>query len=513
MSSSAKFGFRPRALDVTRRLPIRIRKCRKRSPKIKRTVATAPTGMEKEEEMESHLQQAILAQKATSAGDSVKNHVIPTPKVTSLRDDEYNRIYPQDRGFQKNKKLIVFNDYVPFFLAQSSYNADSEDEEWLSSRRNINIDDFEHIIEKLEISSQNDIIRPRNARALLSRYDFGLVDDVYDYWLQKRQKAASSKKHPCPRLLSKIYSEISNSSRRDDSKSITNPYIAFRRRLDKVQTRKKQRTELSTYEKLLQINFVMKRSIVLTGIMAQREKLKKVLFDSEFDLFKMKILGLQREKGRKEEKNEEEKLERIEEEIQQQQQPSTSGINDSEFILLKQQQQSSSRRNSSNLDFIKDDKTIQRNIELWNSATLITSTTLSLPTTSGDDSSELEKIAATDSNSIIDGRYQFKRKHGCRYNAPTPRNLLNERQQHLSMLNDELSTFRCFSARFTQEVCNEPVNEIPTQRLRGFVGRRIGRGGRQIIDLFYLPSNSSTPPLPPPTNSRNTERISSAKNV
>nr|CAD2183022.1 unnamed protein product [Meloidogyne enterolobii] len=456
----------------------------KRSPKIKRTVATAPTGMEKEEEMESHLQQAILAQKATSAGDSVKNHVIPTPKVTSLRDDEYNRIYPQDR------------DYVPFFLAQSSYNADSEDEEWLSSRRNINIDDFEHIIEKLEISSQNDIIRPRNARALLSRYDFGLVDDVYDYWLQKRQKAASSKKHPCPRLLSKIYSEISNSSRRDDSKSITNPYIAFRRRLDKVQTRKKQRTELSTYEKLLQINFVMKRSIVLTGIMAQREKLKK-----------------KREERRK---NEEEKLERIEEEIQQQQQPSTSGINDSEFILLKQQQQSSSRRNSSNLDFIKDDKTIQRNIELWNSATLITSTTLSLPTTSGDDSSELEKIAATDSNSIIDGRYQFKRKHGCRYNAPTPRNLLNERQQHLSMLNDELSTFRCFSARFTQEVCNEPVNEIPTQRLRGFVGRRIGRGGRQIIDLFYLPSNSSTPPpllLPPPTNSRNTERISSAKNV
>jgi len=108
----------------------------------------------------------------------------------------------------------------------------------------------------------------------------------------------------------------------------------------------------------------MKRSIVLTGIMAQREKLKKVLFDSEFDLFKMKILGLQREKGRKEEKNEEEKLERIEEEIQQQQQPSTSGINDSEFILLKQQQQSSSRRNSSNLDFIKDDKTIQRNIEV-----------------------------------------------------------------------------------------------------------------------------------------------------
>lgn len=442
------------------------------------------------------MQQAILAQKATSAGDSVKNHVIPTPKVTSLRDDEYNRIYQQDRGFQRSKKLIIFNDYVPFFLAQSSYNADSEDEEWLNSRRNINIDDFEHIIEKLEISSQNDIIRPRNARALLSRYDFGLVDDVYDYWLQKRQKAASSKKHPCPRLLARIYSEISN--RRDDNKSLANPYIAFRRRLDKVQTRKKQRTELSTYEKLLQINFVMKRSIVLTGAMAQREKLKKVLFDSELDLFKMKILELQKQQKKKEEKTE--NLMRIEEI------PSTSGINDQELFLLTQ---NSSRRNSSNIvDFIKDDKTIQRNIELWNSAALITST-LALPSTS-DDSLELEKIAATDSNSIIDGRYQFKRKHGCRYNAPAPRNLLNERQ-HLSTLCDELSTFRCFAARFNQEVYNEPDNEIPTQRV-GFVGRRLGRGGRQIIDLLYLPSNSSTP-LPPPSNSRNTERISSAKNV
>ncbi|KAF7634379.1 Enhancer of polycomb-like protein [Meloidogyne graminicola] len=496
MSSSTKFGFRPRALDVTRKLPIRIRKCRKTSPKVKRTVATAPTGMEKEEEMESHLQQAILAQKATSAGDSVKNHVIPTPKVTSLTDDEYDRLYPPHPGFLRSKKLLVFNDFVPFFLTQNSYNADSDDEEWLSSRRNINIDDFEHIIEKLEISSQNDIIRPRNARAILSRYDFGLVDDVYDYWLQKRQKAASAKKNPCPRLLPKISSELSN--RRDDNKSIANPYIAFRRRLDKVQTRKKQRTELSTYEKLLQINFIMKRSIVLTGALAQREKLKKELFDTEYDLFKRKIFELQqaRKKG---EKTVEERREDI---------PSTS-----EIINEKAEQkllftQSSSRRSSTAADSVKDDKCLQRNLELWNSASQITSTTLSLPSTS-DDSSELEKIAATENNSCIDGRYQFKRKHGCSYNAPIPRHLLNDRQQ-LNTLCDELSTFRCFTASkglflFTQDVYNPQNNsEIPTQRV-GFVGKRMGRGGRQIIDLFYLPSNYSPPSPPPTNNSRKTE--------
>jgi hypothetical protein len=50
---------------------------------------------------------------------------------------------------------------VPFFLTQGSYNPDSEDEEWLSTRRNINVEDFEHIIEKLETTSQIDIIKPR----------------------------------------------------------------------------------------------------------------------------------------------------------------------------------------------------------------------------------------------------------------------------------------------------------------------------------------------------------------
>jgi hypothetical protein len=95
-----------------------------------------------------------------------------------VHDDVYDRIY-EDRRFQKNKKLIAFNgkllfdnncnieiiisilEYVPYFLTQGSYNADSEDEEWLNTKRNINTDDFEHIIAKLEIASQTDIIKPR----------------------------------------------------------------------------------------------------------------------------------------------------------------------------------------------------------------------------------------------------------------------------------------------------------------------------------------------------------------
>jgi hypothetical protein len=51
---------------------------------------------------------------------------------------------------------------VPFFINQSVYDADSEDELWFSSQTKVTIDEFEHIIEKLELASQNGtLIQPR----------------------------------------------------------------------------------------------------------------------------------------------------------------------------------------------------------------------------------------------------------------------------------------------------------------------------------------------------------------
>lgn len=67
-----------------------------------------------------------------------------------------------------------------------------------------------------------------------------------------------------------------NTESRREEKTI-NPYVAFRRRLDKVQTRKKQKTEIQTYEKILRLNYAMKRSILLVEMMKQREKSKLAL--------------------------------------------------------------------------------------------------------------------------------------------------------------------------------------------------------------------------------------------
>ena len=52
--------------------------------------------------------------------------------------------------------------------------------------------------------------------------------------------------------------------------------------------------------------------------------------------------------------------------------------------------------------------------------------------TASDDSAEMEKVAAFDKNSSIDGRYQFRRKLGCQYRAALPthnQNLLKDNQK------------------------------------------------------------------------------------
>lgn len=87
------------------------------------------------------------------------------------------------------KIFFLILDFVSFFLNQNVYDADSEDEEWLRSKENININYFEEIMLKLEMASQSAdaIIQPMEAKILLDRYNSQIIDDVYDYWLQKRK--------------------------------------------------------------------------------------------------------------------------------------------------------------------------------------------------------------------------------------------------------------------------------------------------------------------------------------
>lgn len=83
-------------------------------------------------------------------------------------------------------------------------------------------------------------------------------------------------------LIPRVCSEVKR-----EEKSVVNPYIAFRRRVDKVQTRKKQKTELMTYKGMLHVNFAMKRSIVIFDALTQREQLKRSLSELDYSLYQL----------------------------------------------------------------------------------------------------------------------------------------------------------------------------------------------------------------------------------
>jgi hypothetical protein len=68
------------------------------------------------------------------------------------------------------------------------YDLDSSDEEWLRGKPEISPSDLENMMHLLEgASSDTQICQPKRAHHLLSQYDDDQIDDVYDYWLQKRK--------------------------------------------------------------------------------------------------------------------------------------------------------------------------------------------------------------------------------------------------------------------------------------------------------------------------------------
>ena len=139
---------------------------------------------------------------------------------------------------------------------QPEYDLDSEDEAWLYSKPQINADDFERIMDTLEnASGENQICQPVEARALLSNnFDDQVIDDVYDYWLQKRKLVAQKS------VQSSLIARVRSESRRDPTGAI-NPHVAFRRRAEKMQTRKNRKNDEDSYEKILKLSHDLRKAV------------------------------------------------------------------------------------------------------------------------------------------------------------------------------------------------------------------------------------------------------------
>lgn len=149
----SKLSFRARALDASKPMPIYRSEEIPDLPDfaaINRAVPQMPTGMEKEEECEHHLQRAISAQQAFGHTGEL---VIPTPEVYTIDDDLFDELYPPN--YKISRQLIHMQ---PFAMDQDipDYDMDSEDEKWLTQqakKMEINPLQFEEMMDRLEKGS------------------------------------------------------------------------------------------------------------------------------------------------------------------------------------------------------------------------------------------------------------------------------------------------------------------------------------------------------------------------
>lgn len=250
----SKVSFRARALDASKPMPIYMAEELPDLPDysaINRVVPQMPSGMQKEEECEHHLQRAICA-----------GLIIPTPEVTGLADVElYEKIYPAD--YKLPRQLIHMQ---PFAMEQDipDYDMDSEDEIWILSQRrkmDLSILQFEEMMDRLEKSSGQSVVTLNEAKSLLKEDD-DLIIAVFDYWLNKRLKT----QHP---LLLNVKTE------HRVGMAANNPYLAFRRRTEKMITRKNRKNDETSYEKMLKLRRDLSRAVTLLELVKKREKTKR----------------------------------------------------------------------------------------------------------------------------------------------------------------------------------------------------------------------------------------------
>ncbi|XP_069015890.1 enhancer of polycomb homolog 1-like isoform X3 [Embiotoca jacksoni] len=260
----SKLSFRARALDASKPLPVF--RCEDlpdlhEYASINRAVPQMPTGMEKEEESEHHLQRAISAQQVY--GEKRDNMVIPVPEA-ECNITHYESLYPGE--FKMPKQLIHIQ---PFSLdtEQPDHDLDSEDETFvnkLKKKMEITALQFEEMIDRLEKGSGQQLVTLQEAKLLLKEDD-ELIKEVFDYWSRKRKIC----KGGC--FIPNVKQE------KRDGSSTSDPYVAFRRRTEKMQTRKNRKNDEASYEKMLKLRRDLSRAVTILEMIKRREKSKREL--------------------------------------------------------------------------------------------------------------------------------------------------------------------------------------------------------------------------------------------
>ncbi|UMM21761.1 hypothetical protein L5515_003301 [Caenorhabditis briggsae] len=430
-----------------------------------RAVTQMPSGMEKEEEMESHLQDAILAQQASTSGVQV-NHVIPTPKVDRVGDDRYHSTY-HNRNQKRRDKYIKVHAWQALERDEPEYDYDTEDEEWLRDHQHIEPRILEKVFDTVENHSSETVVASEESVINFHKtLDSSIVYEVYEYWVNKRLTAASTS--GCVGvggLIPRVRTEC-----RKDGQGAVNPYVAFRRRAEKMQTRKNRKNDEDSYEKILKLMHDMSKAQQLFDMTARREKQKLALLDVESELLTKRMelsdFGATSVFGE------------ITEKLRATSETSKPEQNGPEEVPKKKKR---IRKKVGDKDLLSK-AWLRKNAECWNRPPSLFGHNGAVPTVTTKPARE----------GAPDGKFAFRRRRNCGYRAPiifTP-----------TVIQAVPATPSASSAT----AATKPAEVTPPQSSRfyetfvpvangamrsiGLVRRRCGRGGRVLFDR--MPRNA-----------------------
>ncbi|KAF6777429.1 hypothetical protein AHF37_03594 [Paragonimus kellicotti] len=411
----SKVSFRARQIDFNKPLPILKNGSDlltefTENALVNRGVPQIPSGMEKEEENEHHFVEVIQALQLRTVTD-VK---IPVPDIID-RSVFYKQLYSNE--FHLPKQLVHIRTVVLAEDEPTDYDMDTDDEEWLSkSQLGITPQRFESMIDRLERGCGQKVMNLEEAKCLL-RDDPSLVIAIYDYWLNKRVQSRQP-------LLFSVRQE------KRDSGSNADPYVAFRRRSEKMQTRKNRKNDEQSYEKMLMLRDQMDQlGKILSGLM-KREAYKEAIIQCDVQSLEKRYL---------------------------------LGDWDGAILLEAESLARKPYRSADDLPRSPKDGVSKRSSRKRK----LTQRALNLSVRS-EDASDAERI---ESNS--DGPFAFVRLQGCRYLKPRIAPDLRSDQQP--------DTLRYPHLRYT--LTTVPSVCYPArQSYTGYIRRRLGRGGRIICD-------------------------------
>ncbi|KRZ94863.1 Enhancer of polycomb -like protein 1 [Trichinella sp. T8] len=273
-----KLTFRARPVDAMKPMPLYEENELPKLPSYGanvRPVATMPSSMEKEEEMEVHYQQALTAREDIRDKNVISEVSIPVPRISyDLAIDElYDTYFSFSEAYAgSDTSASRIETYADITMVK--YDADAEDNQWLLNtgiQYGINVDILEKVFDILENSSNVTSFSEAQEQV---KIDENMLHPLYKYWLYKQCNSSS-----VPRV-------------RTDQRQNNNAadaYIAFRRRTDKMTTRKHRKNDdLAMCNVLRMIESLKNAGLIISACAeANRNQLelacaRMVLFERRF---------------------------------------------------------------------------------------------------------------------------------------------------------------------------------------------------------------------------------------